>query len=84
MPGVSRLSGTATTAEGFAIETSSGGTDYRYVLRVTEHREVPDEGDPTPGTVEVTERYKNGEEVEPEATEVVARTMDEYGYEVEA
>ena len=86
MPRVSRLSGTPTIPEGFAVETEAGGTEYRYVLRVTEAREVPDDEDedPTKGTVTLTERFEDGEESDGGVTETVRETMAEYGYEVEA
>jgi len=76
MPAVSRLSGTPTKPEGFAVETSAGGSDYRYVLRVVDH------ADDEPGTVEVTERYEDGDAVDPKATDTVREVMNDYGYEV--
>jgi hypothetical protein len=85
MPTVSRLSGTQKKSEGFAVATESGGDEYRYTLRVTEERDPNvDDGDDALGTVELTERTKNGEPVEKEATEAVRDVMNEYGFEVEA
>jgi len=84
MPHVSRLSGTTTEDEGFAVTTQSGGSTYRYVLRVTEERVVLDDEDedPTPGTVELTERTKDGELDDGEVTEAVREAVEDYGYEV--
>lgn len=81
MPTVSRLSGTPTTREGFAVETESGGDSYRYEFRIESYPEEdgPDAG---PGKVELAARYCNGEEVEPEATQAAIRPINERGYEV--
>lgn len=81
MPTVSRLSGTLTTPEGFAVETEAGGDVYRYELRVSEERDADEDTD---GTLELTERTKNGEEVDLAVTEAVREEMAEYGYEVDA
>ncbi|ALJ99665.1 hypothetical protein BGV91_gp02 [Haloarcula californiae icosahedral virus 1] len=81
MPTVSRLSGTATTPEGFAVETESGGDTYRYEFRIVSYPEEEGE-DRGPGKVELDARYCNGEEVEPEATQAAIRPINEHGYEV--
>jgi hypothetical protein len=85
MPTVSRLSGTHTDPEGFAVETESSGDTYRYTLRVTDERDpTADDADDALGTVELTERTRNGQPVESKATETVRDVMNEYGFEVEA
>jgi len=81
MPTVSRLTGTPTTREGFAVETESGGDTYRYEFRINPHPEEEGE-DRGPGKVELDARYCNGEEVEPEVTQAAVRPLNERGYEV--
>lgn len=82
MPTVSRLTGTMTTTEGFAVETESGGDSYRYEFRILEHPDDEEGEDNGPGKVELDARYRNGEEVEGEATQAAVRPLNERGYEV--
>ena len=80
MPRVSRLSGTATEAEGFAVETESGGSTYRYEFRILEHPDDDESG--TPGKVELDVRYEDGTEIPGEATQAAKKPLNERGYEV--
>lgn len=72
MPRVSRLTGTHTTNEGVAVETDANGDTYRYEFR------ADDEGE----QYRLTERTRNGEDVELKTTEAVRDVLEDRGVDL--
>ncbi|AGC65528.1 hypothetical protein K745_gp03 [Haloarcula hispanica virus PH1] len=84
MPSVTRLTESDDCAEGFAVETESGGTTYRYEFEVVEERDpdAEDEEDRM-GTVLFTARFEDGTPTDISLTGTAREAMNEYGFTVD-
>ncbi|AAY24930.1 ORF 4 [Haloarcula hispanica virus SH1] len=84
MPSVTRLTESDNRAEGFAVETESGGTTYRYEFEVVEERDPEaDDEEGRMGTVEFVARFEDGAPSDLSLTGAAREAMNDYGFTVE-